>query len=588
MAKTLQPVDAAIVGVGAAGTIIAKALADAGLKVVGLERGEPRNTVPDFQAPEIHDELRYAVRNGLMQNAQTEAVTCRNNTSQTALPIRRWAAFLPGTGVGGSAVHWNGNIWRFQEADFELKTAMTERYGADFADADLTIQDWGVTYAELEPCYDRFEYLYGACGKAGNIKGAIQPGGNPFEAPRSREYPNPPMKEIHAGALFRKGAESLGYKPFPLPSCTMSRRYTNPLGVTMEACVMCGFCERFGCEHYAKASPQTTLLPVLLTNKNFELRTNAQVLRVNLDSTKKKATGVTYVNGAGQEMVQPADLVIIGAFAFNNVRLMLLSGIGQPYDPATGKGTVGRNYAYQTVSGGHVFYDASTRINPFMASGSSMTVIDEYAGDNFDHGPHGFIGGAYLYSNMTNGRPIGFHPVPPGTPRWGQGFKDAMLAHYNHTVKIGAHGSSMPTRNNYLDLDPTYKDAWGLPLLRMTFDFPKNDLKMSKFVTDRLGEIGNAMGGKRVAVAPRKGPFETTAYQTTHNTGGAIMGTDPGTSAVNRYLQSWDVPNVFVVGASAFPHNASYNPTGTVGALSYWAADALVSRYLKNPGPLAT
>jgi gluconate 2-dehydrogenase alpha chain len=161
-----------------------------------------------------------------------------------------------------------------------------------------------------------------------------------------------------------------------------------------------------------------------------------------------------------------------------------------------------------------------------------------------------------------------------------------MLAHYNHAVKIGAHGSSMPRRGNYLDLDPTYKDAWGQPLLRMTFDFPENDLRMSAFVTEKLGEIGKAMGGKEVAVAPRKGPFDTTIYQTTHNVGGAIMGADPSTSAVNRYLQSWDVPNVFVVGASAFAHNGSYNPTGTVGALSYWAADALVSQYLKNPGPL--
>lgn len=177
------------------------------------------------------------------------------------------------------------------------------------------------------------------------------------------------MKEIYAGALFRKGAESLGYKPFPLPSCTMSRRYTKPLGVTMEACVMCGFCERCGCERYAKASPQTTLLPVLLKKENFALRTNAQVLRVNLDSTRKKATGVTYVNGAGQEVVQPADLVILAAFAFNNVRLMLLSGIGQRYDHQAGKGTVGRNYAYQTLSGGHVFYDTSPRVNPFIASG---------------------------------------------------------------------------------------------------------------------------------------------------------------------------------------------------------------------------
>ena len=588
MAKTLKTVDAVVIGVGLSGSILARELTEAGLQVVGLERGVGRNTVPDFQAPAMHDELKYSVRKGLMQSAHKEAVTLRNHRDQTALPIRRWEAFLPGTGLGGAAVHWNGNLWRFQEADFVLQSHLEERYGKDFVDPALSIQDWGVTYAELEPHYTRFEQLYGACGKAGNLQGKIQPGGNPFEAPRSSEYPNPPMKQTYAGALFAKGAKSLGYKPFPLPSCTMSQRYTNPLGLTMEACVMCGFCERFGCEHKAKASPQTTVLPALLKNDRFELRTQAQALRVELDKDGKQATGVTYVNAAGEELFQPAALVIISTFSFNNVRMLLLSGIGKPYDPATGKGVVGRNYTYQTMSGAYVFYDQNVRINPFMASGSTMVALDEFSGDNFDHSGLGFVGGAYLYSNITNGQPIGFHPVPPGTPRWGQGFKDAMLKHYNHTVKIGAHGSSMPTPGNYLDLDPTYKDAWGQPLLRMTFDFPENDLRMSAHVTGKLEEIGKAMGGKQVVATPRRGPFDGTIYQSTHNCGGAVMGSDPNTSAVNTYLQSWDVPNVFVVGASAFAHNGSYNPTGTVGALTYRAAEALTSKYLKSPGPLVS
>jgi gluconate 2-dehydrogenase alpha chain len=148
------------------------------------------------------------------------------------------------------------------------------------------------------------------------------------------------------------------------------------------------------------------------------------------------------------------------------------------------------------------------------------------------------------------------------------------------------HGSSVSTPANYLDLDPTYRDAWGLPLLRMTFDFHDNDLKMSAFVTEKAQAIGKAMGGKQVVGAARKAPYTVTQYQTTHNTGGTVMGNDPNTSVVNRYLQSWDVPNLFVIGASAFPQNASYNPTNTVGALAYWAADAIVNRYLKSPGPL--
>lgn len=587
MATRLPEVDAVIVGMGLVGSIMARELTRAGLRVVGIERGEPRATVPDFQGPQVHDELRYAVRKALMQDNTRETLTFRNSRRETALPIRRWGAFLPGTGVGGSAVHWNGQTYRFQDSDFRLRSRTEERYGKGFLAPEITVQDWGVSADELEPFYDRFEYLLGVSGKAGNLKGRKIPGGNPFEDARSREYPTPPQKEPFGSALFRKAATSLGYHPFPQPSANLSQPYTNPEGLSLNTCMFCGYCERFGCEHYAKSSPQTVLLPTLLKDPHFTLRTQSQVLRVNMDKTGKKATGVRYADAAGREFEQPARLVILGMFAFNNVRMLLLSGIGTPYDPVTGKGTVGRNYAYQTVSQAQVFFDESVNINPFMRSGSNGTLIADFVSDNFDHGPLGFIGGAYIGEIMSHGRPIEFHPTPPGTPAWGAEWKKAVVRHYNHTSILNVHGSSVSTRGNYLDLDPTYKDAWGLPLLRMTFDFPENDLKMSAWLTERAHDIAKAMGGVGTAASPRKGPFTTTAYQTTHNTGGAIMGSDPATSVVNRYLQCWDVSNVFVIGAANFPQNASYNPTGTVGALAYHAADALLNRYLKSPGPLA-
>jgi gluconate 2-dehydrogenase alpha chain len=485
-------------------------------------------------------------------------------------------------------VHWNGQTYRFQANDFELATRTRQRYGKDFLDPNLTIQDWGVTYDELEPHFDRFEYLLGTSGKAGNIKGKIQPGGDPHESPRSRDYPTPPMKEHFQGAMFRKAAASLGYHPFPQPSSNLSQPYTNPEGVKLNACVFCGFCERYACEHYAKAVPQTIILPVLLANPNFELRTGCQVQRINLDSTKKKATGVTYIDAAGREFEQPASLVITASFALNNVRMLLLSGVGKPYDPNTGKGVVGRNYAYQTMSSVSCFFDEDVIINPFMASGASGTLINDFAGDNFDHSELGFIGGSFIGAVNTNGRPIQYHPVPPDTPPWGKAWKQAVVKHYNHTVQFSCHGSSIAQRQNYLDLDPTYRDAWGQPLLRMTFDFPENDLKMAAYVTAKAVEIGKAMGAKQVVGSPRKGPYTTQQYQTTHNTGGTVMGNDPSTSVVNRYLQSWDVPNVFVIGASNYPQNASWNPTGTLGALTYWAVDALKNKYLKNPGRLVS
>ena len=584
MATRLKPVDVVLVGVGWTGAILAKELAAAGLRVVGLERGVMRDTIPDFQAPAMHDELGYAVRHRLMQDVAVETYTFRNTAGEEALPIRILGSFLPGTDVGGAGVHWNGQTWRFLPSDFRARSHNIARYGAGILSEELAVQDWPVSYDELEPHYDRFEYLCGICGKAGNLRGAIQPGGNPFEGPRFRDYPNPPMEPAYAGALFANAAAALGCSPFQVPSANMTRAYTNPEGQTLKPCIVCGFCERFGCEHFAKSSPQTTILPAALAFKNFELRTRAHVTRIR--HVDGRATGVLYIDAAGREIEQPAEIVILCSFGINNVRHLLVSGIGKPYDPRTGEGTIGRNYSYQTMSGVTVFYDTSRNINPFMGAGALGTAIDDFNGDNFDHAGLGFIGGAYIAAYSTGGRPIEFHPVPPGTPRWGAEWKKAVARHYNHTVTIGCHGSSMSARGNYLGLDPTYRDAYEQPLLRITFDFPKNDLAMAAYVTKRATEIAQIMGGEIVAIGERSAPYSVVPYQTTHNTGGAIMSADPASGAVNRYLQSWDLPNLFVMGASAFPQNPGYNPTGTVGALAYFAAAAIKDNYLKSPGPL--
>ena len=587
MPQKLKEVDVVCIGVGFAGSILAKELAASGLTVVGLERGRERHSVPDFQAPAIHDELKYSVRKAFMQDVVREAMTFRNHRNEVALPMRQWDGFLPGTGLGGAGVHWNGQSWRYQATEFIYKTHLEQRYGRKFIDPDLRIQDWGVSYQELEPYYDKFEYLIGAGGKAGNLNGQIHSDGNFFESPRAREYPNPPMKEQYAGALFRKAALELGYHPFIQPSANMTRPYTNPEGMTLNPCVYCGFCERFGCEQFAKASPQTVILPKLRELSNFQLRTEAHVLRINLDSTGKKATSVSYMDAQGREFEQPASLILVTAFILNNIRMLLLSGIGRPYDPVTEKGVVGRNYAYQTQSYVPVFMGEDVHLNSYMAAGASGTVIDDFSVDNFDHGPLGFIGGGYILCGSTNARPIEFHPTPPGTPRWGGKWKEAVRRHYNHTTIFNLSGNSTSARQNYADLDPTYRDAWGLPLLRITFDFPDNDVRMSRHVTAKASEIARRMGAKIVVNEPRTKPYTTTAYQSTHNTGGTVMGNDPAISVVNRYCQSWDVPNVFVVGASNYPQNSSYNPTLTLGALIYWTADALKTRYLKRPGPLA-
>jgi gluconate 2-dehydrogenase alpha chain len=588
MAK-LPPKDVVIIGLGWTGSILAHELAEAGLNVVAIERGPWRDTATDFSISYAQDELRYRLQHELFLRPAQTSLTFRNQEDQTALPVRTWGAFMLGNGVGGGGVHWNGETWRFLPTDFTARTHLTQRYGAAFLPEDMTIQDWGITYDELEPHYDRFEYLCGVSGTAGNLNGKIQEGGNPFEGPRSRPYPTPAQKQPFSHALFAEAARQLGYKPFPQPSGNLSQAYTNPLGVKLGPCTYCGFCEWFGCANYSKASPQTTILPALVRKPNFEARTECEVIRINLHPSGKRATGVTYVDTSGKEWEQPAELVLLCAFQLFNVQLLLLSGIGKPYDPRTGAGQIGRNFSHQTVSSAIGFFDKNKfNFNPFISSGSIGMCVDEFNGDNFDHGPLGFVGGGYLGQVQTNGRPIETTPVPPGTPAWGAKWKQAVRDNYLSTVMSGAgvHASCYSYRGNYLDLDLTYKDRFGRPLVRMTMDFHDNELKMSAYLTDRYAAIIERMGAKQVVKHPRKGPYDITQYQTSHLCGGAIMGSDPGTSALNKYLQSWDVPNLFVQGASAFPQNAGYNPTDTVAALAFWSAAAIRSQYLKNPGPL--
>jgi gluconate 2-dehydrogenase alpha chain len=589
MARRLPRKDAVIIGLGWTGSILAHTLCDAGLDVVAIERGPWRDTATDFPISYAQDELRYRLQHELFLRPAQMSVTFRNNANQTALPVRNWGAFMIGNGVGGGGVHWNAETFRFLPTDFIARSHLTQRYGEKFLPEDMTIQDWGVTYDDLEPHYDQFEHLCGTSGTAGNLQGKIQDGGNPFEGARSRPYPTPAQKQGYGHTLFAEAAKQLGYKPYPQPSGNLSQSYTNPLGVTLGQCTFCGFCEWFGCANYSKASPQTTILPALLRNPNFEARTECEVMRINLDNTGKRATGVTYVNSSGEEFEQPADLVLLCAFQLFNVQLLLLSGIGTPYDPRTGQGQIGRNFTHQTMSTAVGFFDKDKyNFNPFIASGAIGMCIDEFNGDNFDHGPAGFVGGGYIGQVRTNGRPLESMAVPPGTPAWGAKWKQALRDNYLSSIICGGacHGSFYSYRDVYLDLDPTYKDRFGRPLMRITIDLHENEIKMSAFLTDKYAEILQQMGAKQVVKQPRKGPYDVTDYQTSHLCGGAIMGENPGNSALNRYLQSWDVPNLFVQGATAFPQNAGYNPTGTVGALAFWSAKAIRTQYLKNPGPL--
>ncbi len=583
MAKKLPSVDAVMVGVGWTGGILAAQLTRAGLNVVGLERGPVRDANVSFAFPHIRDELRYGIRFGLTQDLSRDTLTFRNGADQTALPMRQLGSFLLGDGTGGAGAHWNGQTWRWTPYDFEILSQTRARYGQGAIDDGMQIQDWGVTYQQLEPFYDQFERTAGIGGKAGNLQGKIQAGGNPFEGPRASEYPNPPMKRSQLGDLFQTATQRLGYHPFPGPSANMSQAYTNPDGQALGACMYCGYCERFGCDYNAKASPNNTVLPVALATGKFEVRNDANVVRVNMDSSGKRAVSVTYIDLlTGEEVEQPAEMIFLTSFTFGNVKLLLVSGIGEAYDPKTNKGTVGKNYTYQLSAGaGGSMPDRDLKV--FAGAGADSIVIDDFNGDHFDHSGLGFLHGGSISASSSGARPI---QTNPGGAAWGSAWKRAASDAYNHSVSIGAQVSSLPFRENHLDLDPTYRDAYGLPLLRMTFDYRGSESKRSQFLSGITTKILTEMGAKNVVGRGIPDHYSIVPYQSTHNQGGAIMGADPSTSVVNPFMQHHQVSNLFVVGASSFPHNSGFNPTGTVGAVTYRLADAIVKRYIKSPGSL--
>ncbi|MCM3341925.1 GMC family oxidoreductase [Paenibacillus sp. MER TA 81-3] len=572
MATKLPRVPVVIVGMGWAGGIIAAELTKAGIEVVGLERGKSRQTSDYYM---VHDEVRYAQRYDLMQDLSKETVTFRNTEKVRALPMRTHGSFLLSEGLGGAGIHWNGQSFRFLPYDFEIYSKTVERYGKNKIPAGMTIQDWGITYNELEPYFDKYEKMAGISG---------EPEQNPMVGKRSNPFPTPAMKKTPAITLFEDASKKLGFHPYMMPSANLSANYTNPDGIARAACQYCAFCERFGCEYGAKADPVVTVIPVAEKTGNLELRTYANVTRLLHNGSK--ATGVIYINPmTREEFEQPADVVILASYVFNNIRLLLHSKLGKPYNPADGTGIIGKNYAYQVQGGSAVgFYD-DKEFNLYAGAGALGSEIDDFNGDNFDHADLNFIHGAGIRLSQTGLRPIANNSVPKGTPTWGKEFKQASIKYANRVLTIAPQGASMPWRHHYVDLDPTYKDAYGIPLVRITYDFEDQDRELVKFMSEKTKQIMQEMKPTTIGSSSQLAAYNIVPYQSTHNTGGVIMGADKATSAINNYLQMWDADNVFVVGASAFAHNSGYNPTGTVGALAYRAAEGVL-KYVKEGGPL--
>lgn len=570
MATKLPKVPVVVVGMGWAGGIVAAELTKAGIQVVGLERGKDRKTSDYLMG---HDELRYQHREELMQDLSKETITHRNDEKMRALPMRDYGTFIVGDGVGGAGSHWNGQTYRFLPYDFQIKTLTDEKYGQNKLAPEYTIQDWGITYDEIEPYYDTFEKMAGISGETVELYGK-----------RSEPYPTGPMLKTPIMEMFEEATTNLGYTPYVIPSGNLSENYENPDGISRGACQYCAFCENFGCEYGAKADPAVTVIPVAKQTGNLDLRTHSNVVEILNDGSK--AIGVRYVNTiTGEEFEQPAEVVVVASYVFNNARLLLNSGLGKPYNSADGTGVIGKNYCYQVSAASSMMFFEDKEFNLYGGAGALGIEIPEFVGDNFDHSDLNFIHGAGIRVTQYGNRPIANNVVPKGTPSWGAEFKNQSIKYSNSYFPVKSQGASMPYRYNYLDLDPTYKDAYGMPLLRMTFDYTEQDRELVKYMAQVTKKIAEEIGADIIDTSEEQAHFNVNKDTNTHNTGGVIMGDNPETSALNSYLQMWDAQNVFVVGASAFPHNSSFNPTGTLGALSYRAAEG-IQRYLKEGGSL--
>lgn len=573
MAETLDRVDVLTVGVGWTGGIIAAEAAKAGLTVVGIERGKDRGT-EDYQ--HVHDEFRYAIRYELMQDTSKETLTFRNSPDERALPMRRMGSFLLGENVGGAGTHWNGQTWRFLPYDFEIRSITEERYGQDKLgdDQGYRWQDWGITYDELEPYFSQFDLTIGLAGEE-----------NPLGGHRSEPFPTPPMIETPMLTMFKDAANGMGLNPHMMPSANMSEQYTNPDGQTLQPCQYCAFCERFACEYDAKSSPETTVIPTAVETGNFDIRTHANVVEVLTDEDDDSmVSGVRYIDTlTGEEFIQPADIVVLNSYVFNNYKLLRVSDIGEQYDPETEEGTLGRNYCYQTFGGARGFFD--TQFNTFMGAGALGMGLDDYNGDEFDHGDLDFLHGGNIAVTQTGSRPIATNITRPETPSWGAEFKQETVENYTRTIRVQGQCATSPHKDNYLDIDEEYTDVYGLPLVQLTYNFTESDVARTRYLAERCGEIAEEMGANEVVVDEDIGDYDIVPYQSTHNTGGTVMGDDPEISVVNNWLQHWDRDNLFVVGAGNFAHNSGYNPTATVGALAYRCAEGVV-QYSEDGGRL--
>ncbi len=531
--KTSETVDFVIVGSGASGGIIARELSRAGHSVVVMEQG-PRMAPGAFE----HDELKYRMLSGITNNPATSPQTFRKDASQKA-ERGSGNSLTYARVVGGSSAHFNANFWRLHEIDFIEGSKWGPIAGADLV-------DWPITYAELEPYYTKVEWEVGVSGLAG---------ANPFESFRSKPYPMPPLPVKSSGVLFERGGRKLGLHPFPSPMAINSVMYKG-----RPPCVQCGLCGGYGCEVKAKSSSVWTVIPEAEATGLCEVRAESYVFRIGMNPAGR-ATGVYYYDRDRKEQFQKARAVVVSANGSETPKLLLNSATnGFEHGLANSSGVVGRYLMFNKGGGAAARFDEP--LNEYKGANVTRVIHDFYDSDP----KRGFYGGGGF--DARSGGPLTWgQSVPEGTPTWGPGFKE-YLESYTYWMNCSGHGTSLAQETNRVDIDPELKDDWGVPAMRVTYKDHPDDVKHARWQVQRAVEIMDAAGAKQID------PGEVgEARGGVHLLGTCRMGNDRATSVVDKYHRTHDVPNLFLCDGSSMVTSGRGQPTLTIEALAFRAAE---------------
>jgi choline dehydrogenase-like flavoprotein len=531
-------VDFVVIGSGAAGGVLAKELSSTGFRVVVLEQG------PYLQPSQFrHDEVGGFFNFDLLPKPADFPVTFRKTEQDEATVQSLPPSVVYAKLVGGSSVHFTANYWRFRPIDFVERSKIGEIPGTGFA-------DWPITYDDLEPYYTKVDWEVGVSGAPG-----------PSDPRRSRPYPMPPLPVKSSGVLLEQAALKLGLHPFPAPMAILSRPHNN-----RTSCISCGFCMFFGCEVGAKSSSLASMIPVAEATGRCEIRPNSTVFKIDTNE-QGRVTQVLYYDQDGKEQAQRAKAVVLSANGAESARLLLLSESSRfPHGLANSSGKVGKYLmpnGYCTAWG--VFEHP---LNEYKSVQVTRVIHDYYDTDP----QRGFYGGGGFDARFdTYPVQFGLGGLPSDAPQWGSEYKKMLAEYYTHSMAVAGHSTSLPLETNSISLDPKAKDKYGRAALRLTYKDHPDDLKTMQFFQDKGKELLQAAGARRIWTNPIQ---ETSVI--VHLLGTCRMGNDPAESVVDKYHRTHDVPNLFICDGSSFVTSGRGQPTMTIQALAFRAADHII------------